>query len=205
METVEKGKNLKRLLSVTSIIIAALVIVIAANGVVWKNRLARSAEIALLSGEIKQVSQNMTKVPAPPADLEAKLALARAGLTAAQTALAPEFNRNDAIDYIINLAKECQVEALPISSEGWTVEKTGQSYPVLRLNIAITGSFTQANEFIYRLQHGKYQTLSVPEIAISRQSGPVGTGSFSGDNTMVTVSLDISIYARPSAANKGAK
>jgi hypothetical protein len=200
VETVEKKGNKKGLLSATSIIIAALVIIIAANGVVWKNRLARSAEIDLLSGQLNQVSQNMTRAPAPPSDLEVRLALAKAGLTAAQTALPPEFNRNDVIDYIINLAKECRVEVLPISSQGWAVEKMGQSYPVLKLNGTITGSFTQANEFIYRLQNGKYQTLSVPEIAINRQSAAGGTGAFSGDNTTVTVRLNISIYARPSAA-----
>jgi hypothetical protein len=92
------------------------------------------------------------------------------------------------------------VEVLPISSQGWAVEKMGQSYSVLKLNGTITGSFTQANEFIYRLQNGKYQTLSVPEIAINRQSAAGGTGAFSGDNTTVTVRLNISIYARPSAA-----
>jgi hypothetical protein len=203
VETIKKNKNKKGLLSATTIIVAALVIAIAANGLVWKNRLAQSAEIDLLSGELNQVSQNITRVPALPADLEVRLDLARAGLTAAQTALPPEFNRNDVIDYIINLAKECRVEALPISSQGWMVEKIGQSYPVLKLNFIITGSFTQANEFIDRLQNGKYQTLSVPEIAITRQSAPDSTGTFSGDNTMVTVSLNISIYARPSAADKG--
>jgi hypothetical protein len=85
------------------------------------------------------------------------------------------------------------------------VEKLSQSYPVLKLNGTITGSFSRANEFIYRLQTGKYETLSVPEIAITRQSPPDSAGSFSGDNTMVTVRLGISIYARPSAADKGIK
>ena len=205
METVEKKENKKGLLSVTSIIVAALVIVIVANGIAWQHRLVRSAEIAQLSSELAQVSHDMAKVPVPPADLVVRLALATAGLTAAQTALPPEFNRNDIIDYIINLAKECQVEALPISSQGWLVEKTGQSYPVLKLNCSLTGSFTQTNEFIYRLQNGKYETISVPDISITRQSSPDGAAAFSGDNTKVTVRLNISIYARPSTADKGVK
>ena len=200
METAEKKRNIKKLFSVTSVLIALLVIAIAANGVVWKDRLARSAEISLLNSELSQVSHNIAAAPAPPGDLQVKLAMATAALTAAQTAIPPEFNRNDAIDYIINLAKECQVEAMPISSQGWLVEKTDPSYPVLKLNTAITGTFTRANEFIYKLQHGKYPGLVVPEIGITRTSSPDNAGAFSGDNTKVTVRLNISIFARPAGA-----
>jgi hypothetical protein len=204
MAMVEKGKKTKQLLSATSIIIAALVIVIAANGIVWKNRLDKGAEIDLLTGEIDRVSQETQKATVTTTDFESRLVEARAGLAAAQMVFPPEFNRNDIIDYIINLARECQVEVLPISSQGWAVEKVGgQSYSVLKLSGTVTGTFTRANEFISRLQNGKYETLLVPEISFTRQSAPVGTGTFSGDNTMVTVRLSISVYARPAAIVQG--
>ncbi len=201
METIAgKKENIKKLFSMTSLLIVLLVVAIAANGIVWKDRLGRSAEIAALNTELSQVSHDIARAPAPPTDLEIKLALATAGLTAAQAAVPPEFNRNDAVDYIINLAKECQVEALPISSQGWAADKTDPSYHILKLNTAITGTFTHANDFIDKLQNGRYPALVVPEISITRDSSPDTAGTFSGDDTKVTVRLDISIYARLTAA-----
>jgi hypothetical protein len=200
METREKEKNKKGLFSATAIIMGALLIVIVANVVVWNNRLAKNAAVDSLTGEINQVSQQIQKIASPAADLEARLADAQAGLAAAQAVLPDEFNRNDIIEYIINLASECQVEVLPISSQGWTVEKDNS---VLKLNGTLTGSFTKANEFISRLQYGKYETLVIPDISLTRQDGPVGTGTFSGDGTTVSVRLSISVYARPAAIVKG--
>ncbi len=200
MTTENKEKNEKRLLSATSLIVAALIIVIAANIVVWKNRLDKNAALDSLTGEIAQVSQEIKKMAVPAADLEARLAEAKAGLTAAQSVFPPEFNRNDIIDYIINLARECQVEVLPISSQGWLAEKGNY---VLKLNSTLTGSFTKATEFISRLQYGRYETLVIPDISFIRQPGPASTGMFSGDDTMVTARLSISVYARPAASAKG--
>lgn len=200
MTIVDKEKNIKRLFSPTTIIIAVLLIVIVANIVAWKTSFAKNEEIDNLTGEINRINQEIQKAPLPAADLEVKLEQAQAGLAAAQTAFPTEFNRNDIIDYIIGLARECQVEVLPISSQGWLAEKSGS---VLKLNSTITGTFTRASEFIYKLQHGKYETLVIPEMSFTRQSTTVGTGFFSGDNTPVTVRLSISIYARPAAMVKG--
>ena len=199
MATEEKKNNMKRLFSATLIIVAALIIVIAANALVWKNRLDKGSEINLLTGEIARVSREIKNSPDPPADLQSRLAAARADLTAAQTAFPAQFNRNDIIDYIINLSRECQVEVLPISSQGWVAEKASQSYPVLKLNATLTGSFAQANEFIDKLKNGKYGTLLIPEISFTRLSSPDSSGVFSGEQTMVTARLSISIYARPDA------
>lgn len=206
VETAETKKSKRKLPSATAIILAALIIVIiVANAVVWKNRLPRSAEIASLTTEISQVSQEIRKTPAPPSNLQARLTEATANLTAAQTVLPPEFNRNNIIDYIINLSRACQVEVLPIASQGWTEEKGGQFYQVLKLTATLTGSFTQANDFIYRLQHGEYKTLVVPELSFTRRSSPDSAAIFSGDNTMVAVKLSIAIYARPAASGTGTK
>jgi Tfp pilus assembly protein PilO len=200
VKTKKKVKNKKRLVSANTIILAALIIIIAVNTLVWKNRFEKLAEINLLTGQIANVTQEIKKTQEPAANLQARLNEASANLTAAQTALPAQFNRNDIIDYIIGLSRECQVEVLPVSSEGWVVEKTSQSYPVLKLTATITGSFTQTNEFIYKLQHGEYKALVIPEISITRQSSSDNSTLFSGENTMVTVRLSISIYARPAAA-----
>jgi hypothetical protein len=205
VETATKKGNVKGLLSATAVIVALLVIVIAANGVVWKNRLARSAVITGLETDLVQVNRNIARIPAPLDDLDVKMAAATAALSAAQTALPPEFNRNDAVDYILKLAEECQVLAMPISSQGWAVEKTALPYVTLKLNTTVNGDFSRVNDFIYRLQHGKYPTLAVPEIDMTRSSDPDLTSDFSGENTDVSVRLSIIIYARLPTADAGNK
>jgi len=194
----------KRLLSTAAIILVALIVVIAANAVVWKNRVAKNAEIASLTGEINQARQEIRKTPAPSPDLQSRLAAATANLTAAQAAYPPAFNRNDIIDYIIRLSRECHVEVLPITSQGWSADQSNQSHSILKLTGTITGSFTQANEFIYRLQHGDYKALVVPELSFTRQSGSASAVAFSGDNTTVTVRISIDISALAASGDKGA-
>jgi hypothetical protein len=196
MGTEEKGRKYRWPYSPTAIITVVLIIIVAASAVIWKNRLDKSAEINSLTAEINQVSQEIQEISPPAPDLEARLAEARSALAAAQTAIPPEFNRNDIIDYIISLSRECQVEVLPLSSQGWLVEN---GYPVLKLDATITGTFTRTNDFISRLQSGKYETLTVPEMSIARQSTGTGAGALSGDETMVATRLSISIYARSAA------
>jgi hypothetical protein len=196
-ETINKKK---KLISATTIIVAALIIVIAANAFVWKNSLAKNSEVNSLTNQIANISHQIKGSPVPSADLQARLAEASANLSAAQTVFPVQFNRNDIIDYIIGLSRECKVEVLPITSQGWAVEKTSLAYPVLKLTATVTGSFTQTNDFIYKLQHGKYKTLLIPEIRVTRQSPADNSVSFSGDKTAVTVGLNIDIYARPAGA-----
>jgi Tfp pilus assembly protein PilO len=202
MATKDKTKN-KKLISATTIIVAALIIIIAANAFVWKNRLDKGSEILSLTGEMTQVSREIKNVPQPAADLSERLIEARADLEAAQAAFPAQFNRNDIIDYITSLSRDCQVEVLPISSQGWSVDKANLSYPVLKLSATVTGNFTQVNNFISSLQHGRYFTLLIPNISLSRQSPFDGSANFSSDNTSVTGKLSISIYARPAAVVKG--
>jgi hypothetical protein len=196
MGTEEKGRKYRWLYSPTTIIAGLLIIIVVASAVIWKNRLDKSTEINSLTAEINQVSQKIQKISPPAPDLEARLAEARSALAAAQTAVPLEFNRNDIIDYIISLSRECQVEVLPISSQGWLIDN---GYPVLKLNATVTGTFTRTNDFISRLQSGKYETLTIPEMSIARQSTETGAGAFSGDEMMVATQLSISIYARSAA------
>jgi hypothetical protein len=201
--TTEKVKNEKRLVSATMIILAALVIIVAANAIVWKNRLGKNSEINTLNTEIAHVSRELRTLPAPSSDLQARLIEANANLTTAQKLLPVQFDRNDLVDYMIILSRECQVEVLPITSQGWVTEKVSQSYPVLKLTGTISGTFTHVNDFIYKLQHGKYKALLIPEISYTRQSSPDSSGSFSGEKTMVIARFSVNIYARVATADKG--
>ncbi len=192
----EKNKN-KKTISMTTLIACALIIIVAANIIVWKNRFDKNAEISSLTTEMSSVTRETRTITGTTSDLESRLAAEKAALASVQGNFPAQFNRNDIIDYIINLSRECEVEVLPITSQGWLAENTGQSYNVLKLNATIAGTYAQVNDFIYKLQHGSYETLVTPEISISRGSPPVSAESFSGVDTLVTAKLNITIYARP--------
>jgi hypothetical protein len=199
MKTPEKEKK-KKLVSMTTIIFAVLIIFIAANAVVWKNYFGKSSEINTLTGDVARVSREINKIPEPASDLQSKMSAANAALTAAQGVFPAEFNRNDIIDYIVNLSRECKVEVLPVNSQGWVIDKSNQEYPVLKLSAILTGTFARANDFINKLQNGKYETLVIPELNYAQQSLSDNiSGSFSAEKTNVSVKLSISVYAHTTA------
>jgi Tfp pilus assembly protein PilO len=203
MEKTNTKKAKSRIFSITTIFVAVLIIVIAANAVAWKNRLAKDSEINSLTNEIAKVTREIKTSPQLPTDLDARLTEAKAGLTETQTIFPAVFNRNDIIEYILYLSRSCQVEVLPISSQGWQVENLNQIYPVLKLNAIVTGNYTQINDFVSSLQHGKYRTLQISDISYKRQSSSDNTTLFPSENMTVTSNFNISIYANPASAPKG--
>jgi hypothetical protein len=204
MKQITPGKLKKRIVSTTTIFLVALIIVVAANVMVWKNRLGKGTEIASLTAETNQVRQEISNIPAPAADLAPRLAEATANMTAAQVVFPSAFNLNDIIDYIIHLSRESHVEVLPITSQGWSTDASNPSRSVLTLTGTVTGSFTWTTDFIYRLQHGDYPALVVPELSFTNVSGPSGAAAFNGDNTTVTARMTIHIYASTVSGSKGA-
>ena len=183
----------KRILTSTTIIVALIVVVIAANVIVWNKRLATGAQIASLTAQISQTTREIKSLPAPAADLQTRLAEATANLTAAHAVLPPVFDRDVIIDYIIGLSRECQVEVLPIAVNGWAPVAGSQSSSVLSLTATVTGTFNHTGDFIYRLQHGSYKALVIPELSLTRMPG--GSEAFNGDNTIVSVRMSVNIYA----------
>jgi hypothetical protein len=74
--------------------------------------------------------------------------------------------------------------------------KNSQGYPILKLNATLTGSFAQANDFINKLQYGKYETLVIPELNYTQQLSSDNSSNFPAVQTSVSVKLSISVYAR---------
>ena len=194
------GKNKKRIFTLTSFGVMVLVVVIAANFVMWKNNRDKQVQIDVLNNEISQVQQKIQGTPGPPSDLDSRLAAAKAGLVEAQNALPNAVNRNDVIDYIIAVADECQVQVVPLVVEGWVPEKAGQSYQVFRFSGTVTGILENATNFMTRLQKSKFPTLIITDCTVNK----IGSTDFSRpeNSTLVTMKLSIAIYIASPAPNK---
>lgn len=186
-------KKRKRFISVPLVIAILLVGIIVANIIVWQEHLRKRAEADTLTGQIAQVYLKIKEVPEPPDDLAARLETAQVELKAAETAIPAAINRNDVIDYIIDLADEFQVEVVPLIVEGWIPENAGGSYSALKLNVTVTGSLFGVTSLISELQESKYKSLNITNLTITRQNKP-GVSSGFGDNTPVTVGMDIALY-----------
>src|SRR4030042_501461 len=100
------GKNIKRIFSLTSLGVILLVVVIVANGILWRNNEGKRVQIDDLNSEISRVHQNIAGAPQPPEDLESRLAAAEVELAAAKNTFPSTVNQNDVIDYIINVGAE---------------------------------------------------------------------------------------------------
>ena len=194
------GKNIKRIFSLTSLGVILLVFVIVANVIVWRNNEDKRTQIDDLNSEISHVHQNIAGTPQPPDDLESRLAAAKAELAATQNTFPSAVNRNDVIDYIIGVAAECRVEVVPLVVVGWSPEKPGQSYRVLRFSGTVTGYLEDTNDFMTRLQEGKYPTLIITECSVQR----INDADLSNPerNAQVTVDLSIALYFSSATAGE---
>jgi len=192
------GKNRIRIFSLTSLGVVALVIVIAANVMVWKGNRDKQAQVNILNGEISQVQNNVKGIPAPSSGLDLKLAAAEAALAEAQGILPSALNMNDVIDYIIDTAEQCHVEAVPLVSEGMSSGNSNQSYRVFSFSVTITGSLANAMNYITGLQGSTFPTLSVTDCTIDKIEGT--DYSRPENSTQVRMNLSIAVYTAAPAA-----
>jgi hypothetical protein len=188
----QPGSNKKRLIFITALGLVALIVIIAANIVVQNSRLDKEAQIALLNDELSQVRQQVLQGQEPPADLEYRLETAKSELAAAQQTFPSAVDRNDVVDFILNTAEECQVEFIPLVSEGWATENFGQSYNVLKYHGTVTGSLENAKKFMTRLHEGQYPTMTITDCTVQRIGG-IDVNQ-PADSIQVTIELKIALY-----------
>ncbi|OGO43467.1 MAG: hypothetical protein A2137_02545 [Chloroflexi bacterium RBG_16_58_8] len=187
---------------------------LAVYSLLGKNYLEQRREKGPLEGQINAASQTLAAIPAPPADIEPRLAAARAALDAAQNTLPIPPNTTQVINAVLRTARDAGVRAVPLATQPWTTESAGQlEYSVFRLNFTVTGNFTQLGDFLKRLESGWPETLAIERLSVDRASEPEtglpAVGQFSPQageaSIQVSAGLDIAIYARLPAAEPALK
>lgn len=143
-----------------------------------------------LTAQINEATRTLAQTPKPAQDLEQRFAEAEASLAAAQSAFPQDLNSTRVINDILKLADECQVRAIPLATQPWSMESIGEGYHVFRLNMAIRGSFSQLVSFVSQLESGKFGPFVVESLSVTG-----GTESTEGI-IPVTASLNLAIYTQ---------
>ncbi len=159
-------------------------------------------EQAVLTSQITEVTQTLSEIPEPPQSLEQRLEAAQANLAVEQSVFPDQVNTTRVIDTILRLADECEVKAIPLVTDPWSLENIGEhSYYVFRLNVAVEGSFSQFIIFVSKLENGEFDTLIVENISVTRLSQQSEEESVEDESVAeeiipVMASLDIAIYTQ---------
>jgi hypothetical protein len=198
----EIKKQTKNLLSMKSILVLCLVVIIVANIVVWVNYLNRQSQVESLTGEIISVKADIRRTTPPTDDLEVRLKDARQAMVTAKRAFPASVETNDVMNYIIDLAGECNVQVIPLVSEGWHAEGGGASYHVLGLNGTAHGTISDIRTFMYKLQHNTYKTLEIKGLTITPKSQSYTSGPTFDNSLKVAVQFSISLYTCPSTGDE---
>ena len=174
---------------IATIFVVSLVLVYAVLGMSYLKQLG---EHGALTSQIEEVTQTLSEIPQPPQDLEQRLAEAEAGLAAEQSTFPSTINTTQLINTVLALANSCGVKATPMVTQPWSTEKVGEhTYPVLRLTVAVEGSFSQLTTFASQLEDGDYDTLIMENLNITRSTVESEEGT-----TSITGNLKLAVYTR---------
>ena len=184
---------MKRRGLLTVILIIALLVV---YYIVGMDYLRQRNQQEKLTAQIAEDTTTLSLLPQPPADLDQQLADAEDSLWAIKNTLKIDANITRMVNSILRLGDETGVKVIPLSTQPWAKDHiSNQDYLVFRIDIAVSGNFTQMTEFLNRLENGEPKTLVLEYLRVEKASG----SSLSESPVEGPVSADIrlAIYTLP--------
>jgi Tfp pilus assembly protein PilO len=193
-----KARTGRAILSKGRLLITTVIIILLMGYcLIGGNYLKQLKEQKALTVQIAEVTQTLRGIAKLPADLEQRLAEAEGSFAAEQGLFPSKINTTQVINTILGLAQSRGVNATPMVTQPWTTEKVGKhSYQVLRLTIAVEGTFSQLVNFASSLEEGSYTTLVMENLSATKNSeqSEEGTTTFTGN-------LKLAIYTQPSSSD----
>jgi Tfp pilus assembly protein PilO len=188
-----KGQAKKAILArgrlFATIFVVALVMFYAVLGMSYLGELK---EHGVLASQLAEVNQTLSELRSPPQDLEQRLAEAEAGLAAEQNLFPDKISTTQLINTILAQASSCGVKATPMATQPWSTETIGEHiYPVLKLTIAVEGTFDELVAFANDLGNSEYATLVINNLNFSRS-----TEQSEEEATQVAGTVKLAVYAR---------
>ena len=144
-----------------------------------------------LTAQITEAARALAQTPQPPQDVEQRLAAAEASMAAVQSTFPRDLNSTRVINAILKLADDCQIRAIPLVTQTWSMENIGEGYHVFRLNVTARGGYSQLVSFVSQLENGELETLVVENLNVTRSAEPAEEVTIP-----VTASLDLAIYTQ---------
>jgi hypothetical protein len=188
MEQVKKKKKL----TLNTVGLLLLVVMAVAYFYLWQAKTDALARVATLTDNVTVTRLIESNLAAPAVGLEAKLEDVKAEFAAVGTGFPTTVDRNEVIDYILNMADEYKIEILPLVSDGWSKLNSGMEYRVLSITATAQGSLKDVESFMTALQAGRYPTLVITGFSVARIN--TAAPGFPGDEMPVTVNMNIGIY-----------
>jgi Tfp pilus assembly protein PilO len=175
----------RQIIIILAIALIALLVVYYFLGMDYrKQRQARD----VLAARVNEAALTLAQTPEPPQALEQRLAEAEASLAAVQYTFPSDLNSTRVINDILLLADECQVKAIPLATQPWSIEDTGRDYQVFRIDMSVSGSYPLVTDFVSQLESASFAAIAVENLGVTRL--PVG------GNMPVVCNLDLAIYTR---------
>lgn len=180
------------------LLIAVLIIaLLAVYYLVGTDYLKQQRDNESLASRITESTQALALMP-PPADLETRLDEARNGLEVAKNAFPEQLNSTLIVDYILRLAVDSRVKAIPLLTQPWAAQSVGEKdYSILRLQVSVTGTYNRMAAFLISLENGTYETLVMEYVIVDSTSTPFKGGGIYGDSAQIDANLAIAVYAQP--------
>ena len=141
-----------------------------------------------LAARVNKATLTLTQNPHPPQDLEQRLASAEATLAAVHSTFPSDLNSTRVINDILILADEYHVKAIPLVTKPWSLENIGKGYHVFRMEMVVSGSFTQVSDFVSQLESSSFAAITVENLGVTRLPA--------GGNIPVVCNLDLAIYTQ---------
>jgi len=184
------------------LIVILAVALLAVYYILGTDYLKQRREHEALASEIAGATQWLAQIPAPPADLEQRLADAQTSLYTANNTLPERLNSTRIINAVLTLADDVGVKAIPLMTQAWSVENINKvDISVFRLNVAVKGTFSQVSRFLNLLESGKLETLAMEYITIDSTANPFRGDGVYGDMPEVDTRFQIAVYSQPPATD----
>jgi hypothetical protein len=151
--------------------------------------------------QIAEANRTQAQFPKPAPDLEQRLAAVRVKLAAAEGEFPLEVNSTRVIDSMLTLANKVGVKAIPLATQPWQAEKSGEhSYYVFRLNVSVAGSFSELVKFTETLESIASPAFVIEHLNTTREVAPSFEEGLTEERAPVSAIMTLAVYARSAPA-----
>jgi hypothetical protein len=149
-----------------------------------------------LTFQIAGVAQELALIPSSPADLDKRLAAAQESLQAAESSFNTDTNDTSIVNTVLQAANEIGVKAIPLGTAPWVKETVAdRDYSVFRVQLEVTGTFSQLLSFLDRLESGEPETLILEYLGVETIDDSPEAGGEDTDTLLLKADMNLAIYA----------